>query len=497
MRRKPEEPRKPGPKKKPAERLPGTDLALLRTALDKRQNELADLVGVAPSTISTAESEGVRRELFERVTAKINLPLDETLRRAGEFREFVTGGAVRPGNEPDPDAQRDRRQLVDRVGRKLQNLMADIDGDILVYEEQRWANILLLRLRLRAPELRKGIVRHKPEYHFWRLSVLLCEESLKATSNDADEAISWAELAVLVAQLSPGEEGWRARVEGYATVHLANALRVKGQDLKAADRAYEAGRKLWDQYQGGSPEIDTLNEARVLSFGVSLRRAQRRFKEALELLEQALLLGREEQLAHLLLQKANLLRVMGDLEAAVAALQKAEPSLHEVRDRRLSLAVQLNLVDYLSVLGLHAEAEQKLPDVWQLTDGIGELDRLRLVWIQGRVAVGTGLEEEGLAALEQVRSAFSARRMAYNSALVSLEMAVLCLKRGQTERVKLLAREMAPIFESQDVHREALAALTLFCQAAEQEHTTLDFVEKLVRFLHRARHNPSLRFAPE
>ncbi len=492
--RKPEEPGMRG-RRKPEERVPGTDLALLRTALDKKQNELADLVGVAPSTISTAESEGVRRELFERIAGKMNLPAGEASRRAAEFREFVTGGGA-TGNEPDPAAQRDRRQLADRAGRKLQNVLAEIDGEIPVYEEQRRANFLLLRLRLREPGLRKGIVRSSAEYHFWRFAVLLCDESLKATSNDADEAIEWAELAVLVAQLSPGDEGWRAGVEGYAMVHLANTLRVKGLDLRAADRTYEAGRKLLDQYQGGGVDVGVLNEAQVLSFGVSLRRAQRRFKEALELLEQALALGREEQVTHLLLQKANLLRVMGDLDAAVAALQEAEPSLHQANDRRLVLAVQLNLVDYLSVLGLHAEASQKLPKVWQLKDGIGELDRLRLVWVHGRIAAGTGREEEGLAALEQVRGAFVARRMAYNSALVSLELAALYLRRGQSEKVKILAREMAPIFESQDVHREALAALTLFRQAAEQERVTLGLVEKVVRYLHRARHNPALPFEP-
>lgn len=65
----------------------------------------------------------------------------------------------------------------------------------------------------------------------------------------------------------------------------------------------------------------------------------------------------------------------------------------------------------------------------------------------------------------------------------------------QTREVKELAREMAPVFQAQGVHREALAALRLFCQAAEKEAATLDLARRLVDYLERARHDPGLRFA--
>ena len=51
-----------------------------------------------------------------------------------------------------------------------------------------------------------------------------------------------------------------------------------------------------------------------------------------------------------------------------------------------------------------------------------------------------------------------------------------------------------PLFTAQKVHREALAALALFRQAAEREHVTAGLARDLLDFLLRARHDPSLRF---
>jgi hypothetical protein len=46
------------------------------------------------------------------------------------------------------------------------------------------------------------------------------------------------------------------------------------------------------------------------------------------------------------------------------------------------------------------------------------------------------------------------------------------------------------------MHREVLAALTLFRDAAETESLTLELARRLVAYLHRARHTPNLRFEP-
>lgn len=89
-----------------------------------------------------------------------------------------------------------------------------------------------------------------------------------------------------------------------------------------------------------------------------------------------------------------------------------------------------------------------------------------------------------------------AKEIAYDFALVSLEVAVLHLEQGRTRLVQGLAREMLWIFETQKVHAEALAALTLFCHAAEEEAAGAEWTRSLIKYLYRAQHNPHLRFEP-
>jgi hypothetical protein len=44
------------------------------------------------------------------------------------------------------------------------------------------------------------------------------------------------------------------------------------------------------------------------------------------------------------------------------------------------------------------------------------------------------------------------------------------------------------------VHREALAALKLFCEAVEEETATAELARRIVGYLYRAQHQPELRF---
>ncbi len=58
----------------------------------------------------------------------------------------------------------------------------------------------------------------------------------------------------------------------------------------------------------------------------------------------------------------------------------------------------------------------------------------------------------------------------------------------------MLAEELLAIFRAQKVHREALAALTLFYQAARKETATAELARRLGDYLYRAQHRPELRF---
>ena len=78
--------------------------------------------------------------------------------------------------------------------------------------------------------------------------------------------------------------------------------------------------------------------------------------------------------------------------------------------------------------------------------------------------------------------------------MASLDLALVYLQQGRTENLKKLADEMHQIFIAGDVHREAMAALLLFEDAARQGKLTVQVLDDLASYLKRARHNPGLRF---
>jgi hypothetical protein len=76
----------------------------------------------------------------------------------------------------------------------------------------------------------------------------------------AEQALEYAELAVEIARLAPGEEPFRQRLQGYAEAHLADALKAHGRP-REAEAALGRARELWEAGAPGDP--GWLDAARV------------------------------------------------------------------------------------------------------------------------------------------------------------------------------------------------------------------------------------------
>ena len=311
--------------------------------------------------------------------------------------------------------------------------------------------------------------------------------------NHPREALELAELALLIAERLPGDRAWGLRLQGYAWAHVSNARRVCN-DLPGAEAAIVRARKLWEAGEPGDPGF--LNRAWLPGLEAALRRAQRRFPEALRRIEEALALDVGELKREILLTRANIHDALGNPEASTVALLEAAPLIDPRREPRLAFGVRFNLLVDLCHLERFEEAEPRLPEVRTLAAQLGEeLDLTRVLWLEGKVAAGLERDGEARAAFEQARRVFGQRELAFDYALVSLEMAVLLLEQGRAAEVRTLAEEMLRIFRAQKIEREALAALRLFCDAARRETATAELARRLVKFLHRAQHDPGLRFA--
>lgn len=470
-------------------------LALLRSIQGWSQKELSEATGIAANLLSDYENgrKPLSRERLEPIVAALGFPprmIDTTLR-------FVATARATVEEPPGPAAQRMRMEAVAGQVAQLTSdyalrLFSLLTSESRVIAARERASVLWERLKRLSPEQRRRQVEASPELHQWALAELLCEESIKAAADSADRALELASLALRVAELLPGEDPWRLRVQGYAWAHVGNARRVRS-DLPGAEEAMEYVDRLWEAGAASDPGL--LNEARVLGLQASLRRDQRRLLEALELLDQALQVDRGSEARYLLLNRAKLFEELGRYDAAIAELRRAEPLVEAEGEPRFLFAFRFNLAVNLTLLGHHKESESSISELRRLALELGNsLDLVRLRWLEGRIAAGLEKREDAIRIFSRVREEFTSLGIAYDMALVSLELAVLYLEESRTAEVQLLARQMAPVFQAQGVHREALAALRLFRDAAERESATADLARRLVRYLLRAQHNPELRF---
>jgi tetratricopeptide (TPR) repeat protein len=366
-----------------------------------------------------------------------------------------------------------------------------LEGEALVARHR--AEVLWGPLKKRTPAERRTLVKHGTKFRAWALCERVAAESIKQAPNHPKDALELAELALLIAELLPAEQAWSLRVQGYAWAHVSNALRVSN-DLPKADEAIGRAWKLWEAGAPGDPGL--LNKAMLPWIEAALRRDQRRFPEALKRIDEALAIDAGELRGEILLTKARIHETLGDPESSTAALLEAAPLIDPMREPRNAWVLRINLVVDLCHLERFEEAGTRLDEVQALAERLGEeLDLTRVVWLKGKVAAGRGRLSDAQMAFEQARRVFSRRDLVFDYALVSMDLAVLLLKQGRTAEVKSLANEMLRIFKAQNVEREALAALRLFCNSAQRETATIELARRLVKFLHRAQHDPELRFA--
>lgn len=260
------------------------------------------------------------------------------------------------------------------------------------------------------------------------------------------KATPLCELALVSANLAKGE-GVRAKLRSLAWAHLGNALRVKN-DFEGAERAFVSSDELWKSGEGSAE--GPFEEGLIFALKASLRRAQRRFDEAKNLLERASLLASGLTLRiQIMVSKAKLLEETGNLSETVALLEQVKEIAPPKEEARILFPIWHNLADALSKLHRFQEATALLPQAHAyLLKAGGELNRVRLLWTEGRVTVGLGNVKEGIALLARVRGEFASRNMAYDMALVSLEIAFLQASLGCAERGRAL---LAPLSSVSDI----------------------------------------------
>jgi tetratricopeptide (TPR) repeat protein len=281
-------------------------------------------------------------------------------------------------------------------------------------------------------------------------------------------------------------------LEGFCWAYVANASRV-GNDFDTADQEFVRAWELW--HAGADSDPDLLPEWRLFDLEASLRRAEHRFSEALERLELASDRSNGDNLAaaRVLLKRANVFEHMGDSEGALQVLDEAAPLVEQLDHSHLLFALRFNRADNLLRLDRFEEAAILVPEVRTMAVEQGDaLSLTRVAWLETKALAGHGRKPEAMSRLEKVWDDFTERRLPYDAALSALDLAVLKLEACRP--VREMALGLAWVFHSKKIHREALVALHLFCQAAKQEAATVELARKTIAEIERVRRTaPALR----
>jgi transcriptional regulator with XRE-family HTH domain len=449
------------------------------------QGELAERASMHPSQISDYERGEVTPEpaQLERIATGA--------RRSLRFLESVVQAdrelAGRGGGYFGPEAGRRAAAAMAPALSALRGATAEPAGPRA--EDRPPGLALWQRLEPRSAEERHLLVETLPAFWSWPLVEILCEVSENEASATAREALDLARLALQVAERVPGGEGWRERVSGYAGLFLANALRVANQ-LRSAEITLRQARERFDRSAADDPGL--LSEVRALDLEASLLKDQRKFRQALEYHDRAQALEGDGPLrGRLLLKRAFTLEQKGDPEAAVATLREAAPLIDASEEIRPRCVLRFNLATNLLHLDRPAEAEALLGEIRSLASELGnDLDLLRVDWLDAWICAASGRTAEALARYPAVRRAFADRDLNLDAALVGLEEAALLLGEGRGAEVRTMVFEMRKTFESEQLHREAHAALKLFLDAVVQDTATAALARRAARDLSRRPHNP-------
>jgi tetratricopeptide (TPR) repeat protein len=324
---------------------------------------------------------------------------------------------------------------------------------------------------------------------------LLLNQAEQEFTRDPEEAKNLAHVAHKVVLHSPAESS-AVETEALVYAFLGNAYRAAG-DRRQADGYFINARKFVRHNIVTEPAA----LARIDELEGSLRKDQRRFGEAEEMLSRALVLfgmsgGRPGEMGRVLVNLGDLYFVQGKTVTAIEmtrfALQLLSPNSHA----RLYTMARYNLALQLTENGQPEEAAGILESDADLFAQMREpWAQLRLLCIRGKIAAMRGDLPGARSLFEEARSGFIQEGIAFDAAIVSVELALVHLRTGDLPAVRALAEEIVLAFQAQDVHREVMAALLLFQQAARQEALTIDLAEDLASYLKRARENPELRFA--
>lgn len=432
-----------------------------------------------------------RSLLLQRVAAKLPENLQRLLQRAAEAEPPSPEQAGTLGAEVRRFPTKSQDRGYDEAIQLAWN-QADRYASSFEHELRETAS-LLTKLMSLPSEGRRMYLLNQPKLHSIVTVTRLLRLSWEQRVVDPMESEELAALALEVLGRVEVKAKTARLVEDLysrAWIHIGNARRI-GSDLHGAQ---EALRQAREHVELGSQ--DPLDQAMLEHALGRLRQDQRRFADAIPLLQRASRKYRQvrdlDGQAHAMITLGTSYRDAGEPERGLEMMRNAEQILPA--NHPLLLHIRHNQIYFLIDLDRCHEAEALLGESRHLYAHASEpLVRLRLPWLEGRIAKHTGRNDDAEYLFQKVRQGFIEHGIAYDAAQVSLELAELYVQQGRNEELKELSQEMVTVFRSRNVEREALAALLMLRHAASAERASLHVIRDIAaRLRERAPKNATM-----
>ncbi len=355
-----------------------------------------------------------------------------------------------------------------------------------------------MELLLRQPRSRQMLLLRNTERGRTRdLFERLLAASFEVRFDDPKKMVALAELALRVAAELDGEKYGPHLVcdlQARAAAELANALRVADRH----DSAMLAMLTAFEVARHGTG--DPLLKARLFELASSILRQRRRFDFAELAVRRALRIylrhGQSHEAGRALVSWSLLEQQRPNLANSIDLLCRGAELIEVWRDRRLAATVVKNLLFGLVDIGRFETARQLLAQCRGIYAELGDrLVDLRLKWLEGRIAAGTGHDVDAEVKFLEVGRGMERAQLPYDASLVRLDLALLYRRQGRFFELRLLVREMLEGFRALRLEREAVAALLVLSDALDQSPpVSIHLITRVRDFLRRLPQEPGLRF---
>lgn len=185
----------------------------------------------------------------------------------------------------------------------------------------------------------------------------------------------------------------------------------------------------------------------------------------------------------------------GNLLESLQILAQSLQLLDAKRDPNLIYAAMHNQTTFLIELERFREAERQLFLLRPIQHQAGgRINQLRHRCLEARIDAGLDRSERAEKVFREVREGFLEVNRAYDSALISLDLAAVLLAQGKAREATEVVTTASKTFVALRIQREALMAVIMLRTACEMRMATQTMIEEVAKYLRRLENDPTAKF---